>query len=131
MLRDTVDNCLLIIYHLIVDFADALHFYITECNMINLMFSMCNMGVDNYTGDKILKIMVLVTNYHKGKKEKTLVRKFLKNYISVFENTNEQSFIYLSLINVRELLAVYLDAIQTENSKKNDDHHDFGSTKNT
>ncbi len=46
------------------------------------------MGVDNYTGDKILKIMVLVTNYHKGKKDKQLVRKFLKNYISVFENTN-------------------------------------------
>jgi hypothetical protein len=84
MLRDTVDNCLLIIYHLTLDFAEATKFYIDDCGLVGLIYSMCEMGTDIYTVDKILKIMVEVTKYHKGRKDKHLVKKFLKNYISIF-----------------------------------------------
>jgi hypothetical protein len=114
MLKDTVDNCLLIIYHLTLDYLEATKFYIEECGLIGLMYGMFDVGTDPWTIEKVLKIMVQVTVYHKGRKDKHLVKKFIKNYISIFENTNLLSLIYLSLKNLQELFIIYLDAIQTE-----------------
>ncbi len=130
MLRDTVDNCLLIIYHLTLDYFEANKFYIEECGLIGLMYGMFDVGTDPWTIEKVLKIMVQVTVYHKGRKDKHLVKKFIKNYISIFENANLLSLIYLSLKNIQEIFIIYLDAIQTEQPNQFQ-HEMMGSSRNS
>jgi hypothetical protein len=111
--QDTVDNCLLIIYHLTHDYLEATKFYVEECGLVGLMYGMFEVGIDDCIVEKVLKIMVQVTIYHKGRKDKHLVKKFIKNYLSIFENTKQVSFIHLSLRNLQELFIIYLDAIKT------------------
>ncbi len=55
--------------------------------------------------------MTLVNLYFGDKKDKKPVRKFLKYYITVLQNTNEPKFIFLCLVNIQGLMKIYCDAL--------------------
>ena len=86
-----------------------------ECDLVGLSYRMLDSSAGKEIVEKLLKIMTQINLYFSKKKDKRPVRKFLKFYITIFENINEPRFIYLSLANIEALMKIYCEAISSKN----------------
>ena len=81
---DIIENCLLIIYHLMIDFGDdVVKFYIEECDILSLLYRMIETPMEINIYEKLLKIMTQINSYFAIKTDKKPVKKFLKFYITI------------------------------------------------